>query len=465
MRIVLFVLLFLGSAAAAQVPHVNWENHPTRALDLSPDRRTLAVANSADARVQLFDVSEGSPVPIGHVKVGIDPVSVRFRTDSELWVANHISDSVSIVDIDQRTIIATLATLDEPADIVFAGSPQRAFVSCSQANTIQVFDPMNLALAPEAIAINAEDPRALVASPDGSRVYVAIFESGNATTVLGGGIEDFDVLNYPPNVTRRANTPHGGQNPPPNDSAVFFPPMNADLPAAPRTGLIVRKDAQGRWMDDNSGDWSNFVSGGLAFQSGRLRGWDLPDRDIAIIDADTLSVDYTRSLMNIGMAIGFNPGTSEVTMVGTDAINEVRFEPVLNGRFLRVNLARVAASGGEGTVSDLNPHLDYTGSTVPLEQRRQSIGDPRAIVWNADGSRGYVVGLGSNNVIAIDAQGGRVGQPLTVGEGPAGLAIDPARERLYVWNHFEATLSTIDTDSWSELGREAVFNPLPSAIV
>lgn len=30
--------------------------------------------------------------------VGIDPVSVRFRTNNELWVVNHISDSVSVVD-------------------------------------------------------------------------------------------------------------------------------------------------------------------------------------------------------------------------------------------------------------------------------------------------------------------------------------------------------------------------------
>ena len=34
---------------------MNWENHPVHALDLSPDRSLLAVAHTADNRVQLFD--------------------------------------------------------------------------------------------------------------------------------------------------------------------------------------------------------------------------------------------------------------------------------------------------------------------------------------------------------------------------------------------------------------------------
>ena len=118
----------LGSVAvaAADLPYVNWENHPIHALDLSPDGRLLAVAHTADQRVQLFDVSSGEPVSIGHVVVGVDPVSVRFRTAGELWVVNHISDSVSVVDVAQRRVIDTLATADEPFDVAFAAN--QAFI-------------------------------------------------------------------------------------------------------------------------------------------------------------------------------------------------------------------------------------------------------------------------------------------------------------------------------------------------
>jgi YVTN family beta-propeller protein len=455
------LLLFASaSIGAADLPFVNWENHPVHALDLSPNQKLLAVAHTADARVQLFDVSEAEPVSVGHIVVGTDPVSVRFRNDGELWVVNHISDSVSVVDIASRRVRATLATADEPFDVVFAGT--RAFVSCSQANQVLVFDTGNLATPPAVVPIRAEDPRALAVSRDGRSVYAAIFESGNNTTILSGGL----LLNLPalPNAVNDARGPYGGQNPPPNVGATFDPPLN---PAAtpPRVSLIVRRGSDGRWRDDNIGDWTEFVSGSLASASGRRPGWNLLDHDLAVIDVDTLVVRYVTGLMNIGMALAVNPASGEATVVGTEAFNEVRFEPKVNGKFVRAHLARVStAPGGSKAIVDLNPHLDYRQSTVPQAQRDRSIGDPRAIVWRADGQRGWVAGMGSSNVIAIDANGARVGNPIEVGEGPAGLAHDHARNRLYVWNHFEASLSVVDSAVGVELSRTPVFNPLPAAI-
>lgn len=455
----LLLLIASGAPVAAELPFVNWENHPVRALDLSPDGRLLAVAHTADNRVQLFDVSSGQPIAAGSVVVGVDPVAVKFRTADELWVVNHVSDSVSIVDVPARRVRATLTTDDEPFDVVFAGG--RAFVSCSQVNRVLVFDAANPG-APQRISIRGEDPRALAVSPDGRSVYVAIFESGNATTILSGGLVNAGVAL--PNVVNDLRGPYGGVNPPPNAGSGFDPPRDPAA-APPRVGLIVRKDGLGRWRDDNGADWTEFVSGSLASASGRRPGWDLPDRDLAVIDVDTLAVRYVSGLMNMVMALAVNPVSGQVSVVGTEAINEVRFEPKVNSRFVRVQLARVdAAPGGSKSIGDLNPHLDYAVTTLPPAQRVASIGDPRAIAWRADGSLAYVAGLGSNNVIAIDAQGQRVGAPIAVGQGPIGLAIDEARRRLYVWNHFEASLSTIDLDSRAELARSRAFDPLPAAI-
>ncbi|MBL7650453.1 MAG: hypothetical protein JNK74_30260, partial [Candidatus Hydrogenedentes bacterium] len=172
---------------------------------------------TADARLEVFDVTTGTPIRVGSVPVGVDPVSVRARTNTQAWVVNHISDSVSVVDLSTMNVVASLRTLDEPCDVVFAGTPQRAFVSCSQANAVLVFDPSNLSATATTVPINAEDPRALAVSPDGQTVYAAIFESGNKTTILGGGIDlPQGILNFPPNVVSLASTPYGGQNPPPN---------------------------------------------------------------------------------------------------------------------------------------------------------------------------------------------------------------------------------------------------------
>jgi DNA-binding beta-propeller fold protein YncE len=467
MGVLLSVVLLAGPVAGQDLPFVNWENHPVHPMDISPDGRTLAVTHTADNRLQLFDVSEGRAVPAGHIPVGVDPVSVRFRTATEAWVVNHISDSVNVVDIASGRTLATLATEDEPFDVVFAGSPQRAYVSCSQANMVLVFDPQDLSATPQQIAIDAEDPRALAVSPDGMTVYVAIFESGNGSTVLGGGIEDPDDLDFPPNVTSGVTTPYGGQNPPPNDGTGFTPAMSPLLPQPPAVGLIVRQDGQGRWMDDNGGDWTAFVSGPQAAQSGRVSGWSLPDRDIAIIDTASGSVSYATGLMNIGMALSVQPATGELVLVGTDATNEIRFEPNVNGSFVRVQIAIVDAGNPANVqVRDLNTHLDYQQPTIPQAQRDQSVGDPRGIAWQADGQRGFVTGMGSNNLVVVDENGLRIDaiDPVEVGEGPTGVVLDEARNVAYVWNHFEASLSTIDIDSLGEIERQSVFNPLPAAI-
>jgi hypothetical protein len=43
----------------------------------------LAVCNLPDGRVELFNVAGGIPIRLGDVPVGVDPVSLRFRTADE----------------------------------------------------------------------------------------------------------------------------------------------------------------------------------------------------------------------------------------------------------------------------------------------------------------------------------------------------------------------------------------------
>ncbi len=458
-------VLALALTAEAQSSFVNWENPHVSPIAMTPDGTRLLVVNTADDRLEVFDATLGTPALVASIPVGLDPVSVRARTNNEVWVVNHISDSVSIVDLANRNVRLTLDTADEPADVVFAGNPQRAFVSCSQANLVQVFDPASLQTPPLVVQIDAEDPRAMAVNAAGTEVYVAIFESGNASTVLGGGA--VTNIGDPPNVVSDPNTPYGGQNPPPNSGTSFNPPQNPANPAPPAVALIVKKNASGQWMDDNAHDWTTWVSGASAAASGRVPGWDLPDRDVAIIDASSLAVRYAAGLMNLCMSIAVNPANGQITVVGTDATNEIRFEPIVDGKFTRVNLARVDPSGPTRLgVSDLNAHLDYTTSMIPQADRDKSLGDPRGIVWNAAGTRGYVTGMGSNNLVVIDPTGSRIGAAPTVevGEGPTGLVIDEARSRLYVLNKFDASLSVVSTATELEVARVPIFDPSPLAI-
>jgi YVTN family beta-propeller protein len=467
MRIPLLACLFglFPAPLLAQGSFVNFETPHVTPLALASDGSRLYAVNTADDRLEVFDTSGAAPVYLASIPVGFDPVSVRLRSDDEAWVVNHVSDSVSIVDLAARNVVRTISTDDEPCDVVFAGAPERAFISCSQANTVLVFDPANLSATPVTLPIDGEDPRAMATSADGSEVYVLVFESGNGSTILGGGSTMGGA--FPPNVVSHPSGPYGGQNPPPNDGAGFDPPLNGANPAAPAVGLIVKENAGSQWLDDNGGNWTSLVSGASAAASGRPVGWDLPDRDVAVIDAGTLSIDYASRVMNICMALAVHPTSGDLAVIGTDATNEVRFEPVLNGRFLRVNVGFVDPSGPATTsIVDLNAHLDYMTSSVPQATRDQSLGDPRGIVWNAAGSKAYVSGMGSNNLVVIDPSGARVGAASTieVGEGPTGLAIDSAGGVLYVLNKFDGSISVVDLGTELETARVPYFDPSPGAI-
>ncbi len=446
-RAVVFASLAIASSALGQSGFVNWETAHVSPLALTPDGLTLLAVNTADGKLEVFDVSgasAASPHLVKSIPVGIDPVSVKVRTGPggvQAWVVNQISDSVSIIDLATGRVIRTLATADEPADVAFGGSgaSERAFVSCGQPGVVQVFDPNIPTTALSTITIQGADPRAMVASADGSKVYVAIFGSGNAT----GCVKQTDVSN--------ASGPYAGQNPPPNSGLVFNPPLTNGLDAGPQVAQIVRRDGAGAWRDDNGRNWSPFVT------------WNVLDNDVAIIDAGTLGVTYAKGMLSTVMALGLRPDGT-VTAVGLDAHNEVRFEPNVKGRFVRVEMGAFAPTTPASTsVVDLNPHLVYDVASVPQAFRDLSIGDPRGIAWHPTNGRAYVAGMGSNNVIVTDGSGARFAE-ITTGKGPTGVAMSPDGQRVYVLNKFDGNISTIATATNTESSRVRYFDPTPSVV-
>ncbi len=461
----LFAANAISYETGADVPSfVNFESPHVSPVAMTPDGTKLLAVNTADNRLMVFSLTGQQPALLGSIAVGLDPVSVRAYSNSEVWVVNTISDSISIVSLDTLNVTRTLYTGDEPRDVVFAGTPVRAYVTLAQDHQVAVYDPANPGAAPTLLDIQGKHPRALAVSKDGRYVYAAIFESGNKTTILS--VHEGD------NPASDASGPYLGQNPPPNSGADFDPPMNpATTLAPPKMGIIVRKDGLGRWMDDNSGNWTDFVSGGKADQSNRISGWDVVDNDVAVIDTTTQTVSYLSGMMNLNMALDVRPD-GKVTVVGTEATNEVRFEPNVNARFVRVNMATGAQGSGAPTVKDLNTHLNYSDAQISRQAdpathsdsvTSKSVGDPRAIKWNAAGTRAYVAGMGSNNVAVIDRQATRVAT-VAVGEGPTGVALDEVRGKAYVLNRFAGSISVISTVNNQVTSTVNFFDPTPDAI-
>jgi hypothetical protein len=157
---------------------------------------------------------------------------------------------------------------------------------------------------------------------------------------------------------------------------------------------------------------------------------------------------------------------SEIQLaVGTDAHNLVRFEPNLNGVFLRVEAAVIDPAAGSAGRFDLNPHLDYATRTVAPDQRALGLGDPRGVVVSGDGTRVFVTGMGSSNVAAVSIpDGARLALGQT-GEGPTGIALDEVDGgRIFTLNRFDGSISVLDAGSLATLATAKYFDPTPQAL-
>jgi YVTN family beta-propeller protein len=159
------------------------------------------VVNTPAGTVDLIDAT--SRKVRARVHVGIDPMSVAVRPDGrEVWVSNHVSDSVSVIDNDSESptylqVVATIqefdsqtkaTSFDEPIGIAFAGN-EKAYVALSSENQIAVVDVVTREVT-KRLRIPAHDPRAIAVH--GDRLFVVPFESNNKTQLSGGSKEKID---------------------------------------------------------------------------------------------------------------------------------------------------------------------------------------------------------------------------------------------------------------------------------
>jgi len=424
----------------------NFETEPVRPLALSADGRYLYALNTAADRLEIFDAQGETLRSVGETVVGLRPVALAL-SGHQAWVVNHLSDSVSVVDVGDPArpkVVCTLAVGDEPRDIVVAGPTQdRIFVATAYRGQtltpgigraqVWAFDAAAPAAPPKTLTLFGAKPRALAASSDGRRVYAAVFLSGNGTTSVSG--EDAVRLGRAPQLYLD-NIPYA---------------------AVPKQGPIVRR-IDGRWRDEQGRDWSAAVP------------FDLPDSDVFVIDAAGESPKVTASISNVGTVL-FNmavqPGSGEVWVSNTEAFNSIAHEPHLRGKFAANRITRISPESGaahEIRAVDLNPHIDRRLANGSPAERALSLAQPLDIVFQPDGSAAYVAAFGSRKIGVLD-RAGRVVDRINVGFGPAGLALDGRRQRLYVLNQLEGTISVVDLHRRQAAAKVALrHDPTPGAV-
>jgi len=424
MRRTLAALPLLAASLLAQ-PFVNYESSLVHPIRVSADGTRLFVVNAPEGRLSVYDLRDpASPLLLGDIVVGQEPVSVTQRTSDELWVANSLSDSVSVVSLSQGRVIDTLRVADEPHDVAFAGG--RAFVTASASDQVHVFDAVTRAPVGAPIAIVGKDPRAMAVNAAGTKVYVAVHRSGNRTTVIPS-----DRAPAPP------------------------PPTNPNLPQAPRQGIIV---------DATDPLWSSVIR------------YTVPDVDVVEIDAGSLATRGVSRVGTILFDLVVHPSTGDLWVAETDARNLVRFEPNVRAHVIDSRVARVTTGATPVvTAFDLNPGIDY--QTLPNPAAKAiALAEPTGIALDPAANLLYVAAQGTDRVGVVTTAGAvqaRIEIGSTPGSqvdtrqkrGPRALVLHPSAPRLYVLNRLSMTLSVVDTVARSVLRELALSgDPTPANV-
>ncbi len=473
------------SPAKPSSPYTLFESGQVRPLALSPDKRHLFAVNTPDNRIEVFRIQKQGLVHTASIPVGLEPVAVAARTDHEVWVVNHLSDSVSVVELDEHDgdltgqVERTLLVGDEPRDIVFAGpGRKRAFITTAHRGQNLPFDPQfttpgvgradvwvfdadalgsTLGGTPQTIVtLFTDTPRALAVTPDGTRVYAAGFHTGNRTTSIA-----------------ETSIPDGF-----GPDGVAGPATNAEGRPAPEVGTIVKWNGT-HWVDSLGRSRDQYVR------------FSLPDKDVFVLDA---MANPPRQLAGAGgffQGVGtilftmvVNPVNGKVYVANTDANNADRFEGPgtfaghsLRGHLHESRITVLSPGGGTPRVAPrhLNKHIDYTKCCAPIpnDENARSLAFPQGMAVTGNGATLYVAALGSGKVgVFSTAQlenntfvPSTANQIPVSGGGPTGLVLDEDRRQLYVMTRFDNGISILDTKTRAETAHVLMHTPEPPSIV
>jgi len=388
-RVVVFhvLVLFAPGVAGAQATDIG---HPTF---MSPHAGPIVVSggrvfvtNTPADTVDVIDAA--TRVIVTRINVGIDPVGLAVRPDGkEVWVSNHVSDSVSVIDTDPASlthlqVIATVQDLDpltratrfdEPVGIAFA-SNEKAYVALSSENQIAVVNVATRQVVNK-LTITAQDPRAIAVR--GERLYVIPFESNNQTQISGC--------------------------------------------LGPLVGDLCTFDAQEHVLDNNN-VLSRFAVVDI------VRNPRVPDRDLYVFDTSNdqlVEVVDTLGTLLYGLAID---SRGRVFVAQTDARNDANgragtfgdgLAEMENRAFLN-QVTRLDCGGvcGEPQFIELEP-LPPAHPAPGM-----ALATPFAIEISDDDSTLVVSAAGSNTLFTIDAASGEVLGRTGVEAVPRGIALE-----------------------------------------
>jgi len=424
-------LVAIMSSAAGSPPHTQAVERPTRAgpaalrddlkgrwfnfnveavqaFVFDADSEGLFTINSPGARLARFGAD---PVELEFdVPMGPGLTAVVARPNStELWCVDSLTSSVGVFDRSTGVVTHTIPVGAGPHGLVFTASGDRAYVSCSDADRVDVIGTRAYALA-GSIPIPARQPRGIARI--GDTVFVVPLRSGNGSAPRGNPVSG--DANDVRTIERAAAVPGANALP------------DRDLFAIPITG-----------------------------------------------SAATDQLDASATLSGLGTTLynlHVRPSSTELWIPHTDALNTLRRGEAnfIDGQVVRNRIAIVETADGSVRTIDLDqlaPSIDVrvatpTGVTFTADGDRAFVcgfGSSRIAVLDIKGTD--ITWAGVIHVRHLRQSPAAASNPGHAGAGPRSVGISPDGRHLFIHNSGENSLSRVELASLPAAGSFAVTAP------
>jgi len=140
-------------------------------FDFSADGSLLYVSNEDAGLLSMVEIATGEIVK--QVPVGEEPEGVTVSPDGKfVYVTSENNGAISVIDLQSQELVKTIETCRRPRSIEFLPDGSRAYVSCENDAKLVVIDAIAQEKTGEIPIGEGMLPMGIVASRDGSTLYV-----------------------------------------------------------------------------------------------------------------------------------------------------------------------------------------------------------------------------------------------------------------------------------------------------
>ena len=389
------LLAFLAIAPRqASLQTYQFVKQSSSAIAITDDGSRLLVVNPDSNSVSVMDPAAGEK--LAELTVGDDPRTVALEGSARAYVANRGSNTVSVIDLSQLTIAATIEVEQQPYGVVVAPGGDFAFVANSGSDSISVIETTTLQVV---ATIPVRDrPAGLAVTTD--RLYV--------THLLTGLVSVIDVTGLP-------------------EAVPYCGPLDFDRSGDVSVTDIMQVASEWRCRcGDDCYDPRYDIDG---------------DCDVDVVDIMLVTVLWgpacpvisTGSSSNLAQAIVLNTTETQAYLPHIKS-NSSNPAPLFDTSIFPVV-----------SVIDLTTNQHLPAQLISLDTVDVPVNMPFDAAFTPDGSQLWVLNSGSNDISVIDMEW-RIGvDHVTVGDNPRGIVLSPDGGTAYVNNTLDGTVSVIDT--------------------